>query len=416
MGRSDHPGKIGRRFGRVEDLTTFAAPPADVSRPAAARVWTAAALIVVAVFLFAVSKAYHPGFGFTAFIHFTGVDHAREIEAARNTPHFETPNEGYDGQFYAQIALEPLLRDKTIDRPLDSPPYRARRILMPWVAYVAGLGRPAWVLEAFSLINVVVWLALAWLLARTIPPVSARGFLLWAGCLVSSGLLFSVRFALPDGPALLLVVLAVAFAEDGRLILASVLVGAAALTRETSILAGVLFIRDLRAKPRTWMFVALCVLISVLPLALWLDYLRSIYRSFTLAGGDQVMAPFEGFRWKVASIANDLRRTGLQRTTVSSIASAVAFVAQAVWATIELVRRDGRSRWALVAGAFVLMAMTTTRPVWEDAPGAFTRVFLPLSVGVNILLARRPNAPWPMLVLTNLGVVSGAILLVYSWP
>ena len=38
----------------------------------------------------------------------------------------------------------------SIDRAMDSAPYRARRILMPWVAYLVGLGRPFWVLQAYA--------------------------------------------------------------------------------------------------------------------------------------------------------------------------------------------------------------------------------------------------------------------------
>jgi hypothetical protein len=379
------------------------------------QIWMAASWLVVAGFLAAVAQSYHPPFGFTQFIGFTTASHAEEIEVVRNTPHFDNRGGGYDGVFYAQLALEPLLRNMSIDRAMDSAPYRARRILMPWVAYLAGLGRPFWVLQAYAFLNVVVWLVLAWLLARSIPPVNARGFVLWAGCMLSSGLLFSVRLALPDGPSVLLVVLAVGAAERGRPVVASLLIGAAGLMRETSVLAATMLARVLRRDVRSWLLVAGCLFLCVLPIALWLDYLRSIYRSFTLAGGDQVMAPFAGFAWKVQSVAADLRRTGATRATVSSLVSCVAFFAQGVWVVIELVRRDGRSPWAIVAGSFLLLALTTTRPVWEGSPGAFTRAFLPLSIGANVLLARRPHAWWGMIAAANLGVVSGLLLLVVDW-
>jgi len=41
---------------------------------------------------------------------------------------------GYDGQFYIQIALDPLLRGAKLQQVLDAPAYRARRILAPAIA------------------------------------------------------------------------------------------------------------------------------------------------------------------------------------------------------------------------------------------------------------------------------------------
>ena len=86
--------------------------------------------------------------------------------------HYQSP--GYDGQFYAQLAVEPLLRDRRIDEALDTPPYRARRILFSWTAYLLGLGRPAWILKVYAVQNIVAWLLLAWLLLRWFPPHARR--------------------------------------------------------------------------------------------------------------------------------------------------------------------------------------------------------------------------------------------------
>jgi hypothetical protein len=47
---------------------------------------------------------------------------------------------GYDGQFYAQIALDPTLQNPDLERALDSPHYRARRIGLPALAALFGLG------------------------------------------------------------------------------------------------------------------------------------------------------------------------------------------------------------------------------------------------------------------------------------
>jgi len=122
----------------------------------------AAYALVVATFLAGVTRYYHPPFGFTAFIDFSSTNHPYEIPAVQSAPHFDNPApSGYDGMYYAQLAVEPLLRDPAIDAALDNPPYRARRILFSWTAYALGLGRPAWILKAYSFQNVIAWLLLA---------------------------------------------------------------------------------------------------------------------------------------------------------------------------------------------------------------------------------------------------------------
>src|SRR6202008_313633 len=138
----------------------------------------------------------------------------------------------YDGQFYAQRALDPLLRDPTIDRGMDLAPFRARRILFSWTAYVLGMGKPVWILEAYALQNVFCWVVIAALLTKWVQPASWRGLALWSACLFSHGLLWSVRLALLDGPSLMLTMWAVAAAERNRPLWSGATVGLNALGRE----------------------------------------------------------------------------------------------------------------------------------------------------------------------------------------
>ena len=89
----------------------------------------------------------------------------------RSAPHYDHPRStGYDGQFYAQLARIRCCVIAAIDQALDNPPYRAHRILFSWIAWALGAGRPAWILQAASLENVLAWLVLAWVLALLIPP------------------------------------------------------------------------------------------------------------------------------------------------------------------------------------------------------------------------------------------------------
>ena len=108
------------------------------------RQWTclAAAFSLVVLLLASVARLYHPLYGFTEMIGFANPG-TGELSVLQAIQHWRHPPWGsYDGQFYAQLALEPLLRDPAIDRALDSAPCRARRILFSRSAWAAR-GRPA---------------------------------------------------------------------------------------------------------------------------------------------------------------------------------------------------------------------------------------------------------------------------------
>jgi hypothetical protein len=100
---------------------------------------------VAAAFLASAAAYYSPATGLTFFIEFPAESHGRELPIVQAIPHHDHPGSaGYDGQFYAQLAIDPLITDPAIDRALDDPPYRARRILFSWTAHLVGLGQPRW--------------------------------------------------------------------------------------------------------------------------------------------------------------------------------------------------------------------------------------------------------------------------------
>ncbi|HEV3486809.1 MAG TPA: hypothetical protein VG106_15465, partial [Vicinamibacterales bacterium] len=149
--------------------------------------WRYIAGACVVVFLVSVARFYHPRLGFTALL---GIPQGQvtKTPALRAIPHYEYPPwAAYDGQFYVQRAFDPLLRDPVVDQAMDLAPFRARRILFSWTAYLLGLGRPAWIVNVYALQNVASWLLLALLLTRWMPLTSGRGVALWAACLFSHG-------------------------------------------------------------------------------------------------------------------------------------------------------------------------------------------------------------------------------------
>jgi hypothetical protein len=372
------------------------------------RIYGGLGLAVVMLFLMSVAKFYHPGTGFTALIGFPR-GHESEAPAMRGVPHFDYPPwASYDGQFYAQRALDPLCRDPLTDRAMDLAPFRARRILFSWTAYAFGLGRPAWILEAYALQNVACWLLLAWLLTHWIPPLTARGLALWTACLLSHGALWSVRFALLDVPSLVLIVCAVRAAEAGRPLLSAAIAGIAGLGRETNLLAGAAqpFPRDRRG----WMRLGVAIALAALPLLLWEDYLRSIYRSTIFAGTDTLSAPGTalGARWMQA--LGGLRAAGIFSAAWLPFALLSSLLVQAVYI---LVRREHTSPWWRVALAYVALMLVLDPVLANPHTAAITRVLLPLTVGFNILLAAqsRPVRFWSWFTAGNLHLLSSSAVL-----
>ena len=356
------------------------------------------AIAFALLFFGAVARFYHPGTGFTALIGFPQADEW-EPPALRGIAHYQYPLwASYDGQFYAQRALDPLLRDPAIDRGMDLAPFRARRILFSWTAYALGLGRPAWILEAFALQNVVCWAAIAWLLTRWVPVTSWRGLALWVACLFSHGLLWSVRFALLDGPSLMLTMVAIAAVESKHPLWSAATVGINTLGRETNILVAV-------AQPfprgrREWVRAGAAAVIAVVPTLIWMDYLRSIYRSTTLAATNTFTVPGAGLieSWRAVASTRFSDAFG-PACILLSIVSQAAFV---------LGRRRYTDSWWRVACAYAVMLLFLDPVLVAPQTGAITRVMLPLTVGFNVLLAAEPSSSrfWPWFVAGNLHLLT----------
>jgi hypothetical protein len=371
--------------------------------------WVCQAMAVglVLLLLASVARLYHPLFGFTEMIGFAS-GRSGELPVLRTIPHYLHPPWGsYDGQYYAQLALEPLLRDPAIDRALDLPPYRARRILFSWSAWALGLGRPQWILQAYALQNVLFWLLLAALMTRWLRPDTPRGLALWTACLFSHGLLHSVRAALLDGPSMLLIALAIAASERGRLYTSAAILGVSGLGRETNLLAA--FGLPWPEGRRPWVKVGAALALAAVPLLLWQDYLRSIYRSTAAAQPGALDRPVIVYLQVLQQTLGQV--FGNDASLLAALKLGV-IVCLAVQTAYLLYRREYHSPWWRVALPYALLMLTVHKVVWDGYPGAVTRVTLPLVFGFNVLLAREEGPRfWPWFILGNLHLLPAAMLL-----
>lgn len=359
-----------------------------------------------------VARYYDPVTGFTSLINFSERDHEFESQTLQRTAHFHYPGTaGYDGQFYAQLAMDPLLREPDTDTLMDMAPFRARRILFSMTAYCLGLGRPAWILQAYSVQNVLVWLLLAWWLARRLPADDMRGLLVWAACLFTQGLLASVRLAVLDGPSLLLVALAVTAAEKGHIKTAAAIVGVSVLGRETNLLAAAaLFplVLAMGRRPRLWVLLA-CSLLLVLPELLWIDYLRSIYRSTVLAHGPSLGVPLAAFAAQWDGLIHGSFFT-FGPNAIWRSPGALVLISLTVQAAGLLFRPNIRSPLWCTGAVFAVLMLLVSDHVWGGEPGATPRVVLPMTLAFNLTLPKG-RAFWPWWLAGNLAVIPGVMVL-----
>ena len=293
--------------------------------PTAAQVKFLAYAGCVLIFLLGVKQFAHRHTGLTSTICFGSRSENGRLEAVKQMRHraVEPDSWGYDGQYYAQLAVSPLLTDPQLPTAMDNVAYRCRRILFSWTAWVLGLGQPSWAIHAFSVQNVLFWFATALLLLHWLPPTSWFNFVRWAGILLSSGMLVSVSRALADGPSLFVVLLGVYFCERGWRWTGTLLVGISGLGKETNLVAGLGCIEFpvsdplksgstriaafLTSVPR----IALQGLLLVLPLALWLAYVQYRVGSSGADGISNFSIPFVALAASCKEIAGFVAHDGL---------------------------------------------------------------------------------------------------------
>jgi hypothetical protein len=358
-----------------------------------------------AVLLFGalVFRYWDPVYGFTAFVQLDHSYDARKIAAFREHPVYVYPVPGpYDGIAYSQIAYHPLLGAAELRPAVDNLSYRARRILPSALAWVLAAGQPALIVQVYCCLNLAAWLALAAMLWRLLPVEDWRGIIPWTGVLFSAGALVSVREALTDLIALAILAAAMLALERGRRGRALGWLAAAALTRETSLAALPGF------WTRPWFSRANLgrAVLAVLPLALWLVYLRWRVGPAS-AGAGNFDWPALGFISKWRAMPEAMAQDHYSLAAWASLLATFGLTAQAVF--ILLRPRPADPWWRIGATTMVLMLFFGPA-VWEGFFAAAQRVVLPLGLAFNVLAHRR-RAALAWLIAGNLSVAAGVLAL-----
>jgi hypothetical protein len=342
-----------------------------------------------------------PEYGITKFITAGREFDERGIAAYRATPKYMDPYPphrwGFDGQLYAELSLDPLLLDPEIDKALDNPPYRARRILISWLAWLGGLGKPFWVLNAYAAMNLVFWLGYAWLAVKLFKPYGWKGLAGLGAVLLTCGIIECMHGSLTDFPSFVLMAWATTVGGTGGAVLLSL----AVLARETCVL-GFTGIAEFQP-PWKDAFKKNIVrgLITVVPLALWFGYVlwRFRHREVGFDGGN-LERPLGGMMGKlgelsVSTVSGSIRwhrwyYEFYKSYELHGLLTIVALFTQCLYLVLY---RDWGSRLWRFAAIFIPYFLCIGYLTWEPH-FTVTRHALPITFVFNLMLAMKPRRGW----------------------
>lgn len=362
------------------------------------------AAVGVGAFAFLVSVyvgVWTPDYGITKFLTAGTEFDARGIAAYRATPKYLDPYPphrwGFDGQLYAELALDPLLRDPDLGQALDNPPYRARRILLSWLAWLGGLGRPFWVLNVFAALNLVFWIGYAWLAAKLFRPHGWAGLAGFSAVLLTCGIIECMHGSLTDFPSFVLMTTAVVLGGTGG----AVVLALAALARETSVL-GFIGLAEFRPPWGESLRKNLVRgLITAVPLALWFGYVVWQFRHREIGfDGGNLERPLAGMMGKLGEFSVTAfhgpirwRRVFFELYKSYDLHAVLTIVAVFTQCLYLSVYREWENRLWRMAAIFVPYFLCIGFLSWESH-FTVTRHALPITLVFNLLLAIRPRRGW----------------------
>lgn len=359
------------------------------------------ALLAFGFFLRVYAGIWTPEHGITKFLRVGQEFDARGTQVFRETPKFIDPYPahrwGFDGQLYAEMALDPLLRDPHLHVALDNPPYRAQRILLSWLAWIFGLGQPFWVLNAYAAMNLIFWVGFAALAGKLFAPLGWRGLACYGATLVACGVIESMQASLTDLPSFTLMLAAMMVGGTaGAGILAL-----AALVRSTSLIG---FVGIAQLEPPWGEALKKNIvrgLIAAVPLALWVIYVLWVFRGreVNFDGGNLTM-PFRGMMEKIGEFTVTATHGPIRwhrwwyelykSYELHAMLTILSVVTQSVYIVLHREWRNPLWRWgAVVVGYFACISFLS----WESH-FTITRHALPITLVFNLLLAARRSKGW----------------------
>ncbi len=365
------------------------------------RPWAIVYAAVVVYFIGAVLANYSPGEGFTSMLTIGDQNFEKSTSEFKETsPRTFENSAGYDGQFYAQLALDPTLRDPEFKKAIDNLPYRGRRILMPAIGWLLGLGQPDWIVNIYPLINPICWLFCALLLLHWLPPTDFQNLIRWAGILLGWGWVSSIQNSLTDGPATCLTLLALFLLDKNKRYAAAWSIAASILTKDTSALAGLTLLPQGKLDAKNLAKAAGLGAAALLPFAIWYLYMSSIGLSASSTGSRNFSLPFVALTEKVYEVLKIM----LADFSWANATFALGILGLCGQILYFLFFPKWKSVWWRCGIGFAALGCVLGTAVWEGLPGAAPRVLLVLHIAFNMRLPR--GKAWlPLLLLANVSIL-----------
>ncbi|HVN33145.1 MAG TPA: hypothetical protein VMT45_14300 [Thermoanaerobaculaceae bacterium] len=310
---------------------------------------------------------------------------------------------GYDGQQYAALATDPFLRQPDTVKALDSPSYRATRVMVPLLAWLLAAGNAATALVAYQLLCWGLGLGSLLLIARWLADEGLSPW--WALLLVTStGLAAAIIRTTPDAAALLFMLAALWLHARNRPGLALVLACAAVLARETSYLVALAVALDEIRRRRF----SIAAAFASVPLALlvgWQFYLRSVLGSAFATGVSNFSVPFVWVPKKLPTVFTGggiwwMELLGLCAVAATVVAMIVVATRPSAWSAPEL---------AFLA--FGTMGLFLSYNVYCET-WAYARALVPVPFLAVVIAGRQPDRlrRWVLLSVPLFYLLSGAAM------
>jgi hypothetical protein len=343
-----------------------------------------------------VATQFSPGHGLTKLLEVGPVFLPRALPQFQALHPVTARRYGYDGQFYAQVAMDPLLRNPRLAQALDVPEYRSRRILIPALAWLFGAGQPSATVTAYILLTVAAWYILLWLLVRFERPQTVQDWLCIAATMLTTGALASLQRSLTDLPAATLLVGATVLAGRSR----TVLLALAVLTRESCAICAWAPVIDFRGRPHPFWRGAAHIGAIILPFLVWAIYVRARFQKH-FYGEDNFAWPFEGWIYgPILALVHGYRAPGFAGL---SLLAELAYL-------VSRPRLDS-FYWRVAISFGIASCFLSDEPLGSDV--SFTRDLLPMTIGFNTLLMRESPAKFSFwFVAGNIGLFSGLVALI----
>jgi len=338
---------------------------------------------------------------------------SRLLTEVRALHPYQESEYGYDGQYYAQMAVHPLMQSSEFNLALDCCDYRAQRIALPAMANILGMGKPGRILNAYALLNLVFWLALMAGLAYHLPVASPRDFLCIAAILLGSGSLVCIFRSLTDLPAATLGFFGTVTGEG-----AAVVFSISILTKPTSLLFLSKYAK-LPVRNPGWVGLALKIALILAVPVLWNIYV--IHRfGFSNGTSDNLKLPFQSWgqwipgRWHEflsVPVAWDWKNGSEWEYRLFNILAPVCLTVQAFHFAVY---REWDSPYWRMGAAFAVLYLCFAPASFAEYI-AVARCALPLTLAFNLRLRKQRGVTfWAWWLAGNIGL-AGALHVMLSY-